>query len=175
MGKIETSRTEKDKKSSEACVLPDIKKGTAQQLKQYDEFQNLPKARPSFIQDFDYGVPPQIIIADDDYLNRLALRTLIKLCNVDALSLTFLSENGLQALNAVQTFEVDNFKLIFMDINMPEMDGLEATRQIKKFFKEKGAKPPIIIGLSGDPDAETVKIGIKAGMDQVHSKPMRKN
>lgn len=93
-------------------------------------------ARPSCIFDFNSGVPPSIIIADDDYLNRLALRTLIKLCNIDAISLTFLSENGLQALNACKTFSLDNFKLIFMDINMPEMDGLESTRLIKKYFKE---------------------------------------
>jgi len=120
-------------------------------------------------------VPPSIIIADDDYLNRLALRTLIKLCNVDALSLTFLSEDGLQTLNACKTFNLDNFKLIFMDINMPQMDGLESSRQIKKYFKEKGAQPPVIIGLTGNPDEATVSKGLKSGMDKVYSKPMRKN
>ena len=62
-----------------------------------------------------------------------------------------------------------------MDINMPEMDGLEASKAIKKYFKEKNAQPPIIIGLTGDPDQETINRGMKAGMDKVFSKPMRKN
>lgn len=125
----------------------------------------MPKARVSYIGDFDFGIPPQIIIADDDYLNRLALRTLIKLCNVDALSLTFLSENGSQTFNACKQFKLDNFKLIFMDVNMPEMDGLEASRAIKKYFMEKNAKPPLIIGITGDLDQETINRGKKAGMD----------
>ena len=128
------------------------------------------------INDFDFGVPPSIIIADDDFLNRLALRTLIKLCNVDALALTFLCEDGAQTVNACKSFDVsNNFKLIFMDINMPKMDGLEASRAIKDYFKEKGATPPIIIGLTGDVDKETIKKGLNAGMDQVYSKPIKKN
>jgi CheY-like chemotaxis protein len=55
------------------------------------------------------------------------------------------------------------------------MDGLESSRQIKKYFKEKGAQPPIIIGLTGNPDEATVSKGLKSGMDKVYSKPMRKN
>lgn len=100
---------------------------------------------------------------------------MIKLCNVDALALTFLSEDGLQTLNACKTFNLDTFKIIFMDINMPEMDGLESSRKIKQYFKEKGSKPPMIIGLTGNPDEDTVKKGLKCGMDKVYSKPMRKN
>ena len=62
-----------------------------------------------------------------------------------------------------------------MDINMPEMDGLEASKQIKKFYAEEGGKPPIIIGLSGSLDEFTITTGLRSGMDKVHSKPMRKN
>ena len=55
------------------------------------------------------------------------------------------------------------------------MDGLQASKEIKHYFKEKGVKPPVIIGLTGNPDEATVSKGLKHGMDKVYSKPMRKN
>jgi CheY-like chemotaxis protein len=156
------------------AIKNESKAGTALQLKQFEEFNSLPKARPSILVDFDIRVPPTIIIADDDYLNRLALRTLIKLCNVDSIALTFLAENGLQTLNACKTFSLENFKLIFMDINMPQMDGLEATREIIKYYAENDAKPPVIVGLSGDVDEKMIAQGIEAGMLKVMHKPLRR-
>lgn len=175
IGRMESGVTASNANKKPDFEVPEVNKGTAYQLQQFDELNNLPRARPSMINDFDFGVPPSIIIADDDFLNRLALRTLIKLCNVDALALTFLCEDGAQTVDACKSFDVSNFKLIFMDINMPKMDGLEASRAIKDYFKQKGATPPIIIGLTGDVDKETIKKGLNAGMDQVYSKPIKKN
>lgn len=95
LGRMNSGITKSNTYKKPDFGLPAITMGKPEELKQFYEYENLPKARPSIIMDFDFGVPPRIIIADDDYLNRLALRTLIKLCNVNALSLTFLSENGL--------------------------------------------------------------------------------
>lgn len=44
------------------------------------------------------------------------------------------------------------------------MDGFEATRQITAHFIKKDAKPPTIIGLTGDLDQGTIDTGIEAGM-----------
>ena len=77
-----------------------VRRGTNVQLAELANLAAQPQAVATNLDQLSSTNPPQIIIADDDYLNRLALRTLIKLCNIDALNLTFLAENGLQALEA---------------------------------------------------------------------------
>ena len=62
-----------------------------------------------------------------------------------------------------------------MDINMPQMDGLEATREIIKYYKENDSKPPVIVGLSGDVDEQMIAQGIEAGMLKVMHKPLRRD
>ncbi|MCA9135770.1 MAG: response regulator [Planctomycetales bacterium] len=82
-----------------------------------------------------------------------------------------LASNGLDAIHA---WKSGSFDLILMDIQMPEMDGLEATRRIRKAEQELGSHIPIIAltahALSGD-DQKC----IASGMDGYVSKPLRIN
>ena len=50
----------------------------------------------------------------------------------------------------VETFQRSRFDLIFMDYNMPILDGCEATAQIRDFLFRKGLEQPLIIGISAD-------------------------
>jgi CheY-like chemotaxis protein len=76
--------------------------------------------------------------------------------------------NGKEALAAAGT---ESFHLIFMDIQMPEMDGLEATRMIREREKTTGDHVPIVAltahALNGDMDR-----CLEAGMDAFISKPI---
>jgi CheY-like chemotaxis protein/HPt (histidine-containing phosphotransfer) domain-containing protein len=82
-------------------------------------------------------------------------------CNVD------IAENGLVAIEKVKT---NNYDLIFMDIQMPQMDGITATREIKKM--ETKNLPPIIAmtAYSMKEDKEKFLLG---GMDDYISKPIK--
>jgi two-component system, sensor histidine kinase RetS len=61
----------------------------------------------------------QILIVDDDLLNRFALKTLLQLCNFDVNSQSVLVENGVLAVNEVRNRGLKTFSLILMDVNMP--------------------------------------------------------
>jgi len=79
-----------------------------------------------------------------------------------------IAENGLQA---VEELSRDTFDLVFMDVQMPEMDGFEATREIRKREEQTGRHTPIIAmtahAMKGDRER-----CLESGMDEYVSKPI---
>ena len=75
------------------------------------------------------------------------------------------ASNGREAATAVQFAEFD---LILMDLRMPEMDGLEATKEIRQL----SIRQPPIVALSGDDDASTIETCMQAGMNGHLTKPI---
>ncbi len=114
-------------------------------------------------QDSQQKTPPLILVAEDYTLNQLVLTAILEKagCTADVV------DNGIKALEAVQQKRYD---LILMDIQMPEMDGLEATKAIRQGV---GLKPDIPIiavtakAMKGDREACE-----KAGMNGYLTKPV---
>ncbi len=64
---------------------------------------------------------------------------------------------------------------MFVDINMPGMDGFETTKRVIEICKERGITPPVILGLTGDGSESTKTTGKEMGMTQVLVKPLEKD
>ena len=62
--------------------------------------------------------------------------------------------------------------MIFMDVQMPEMDGYEATRQIRSFEAENRRKPVPIIAMTANVFKEDIEQCLAAGMDGHVGKPL---
>ncbi len=108
--------------------------------------------------------PLHVLVAEDNLVNQtLAAKLLDKLGHT-----TVLAANGAEALAewGRQTFDV-----ILMDVQMPELDGFQATRQIREAEKTSGAHVPIVAmtayAMSGDREQ-----CLQAGMDGYVSKPV---
>ena len=82
---------------------------------------------------------------------------------------TTIVSNGREA---VAQCAAQNFDVIFMDISMPEMDGVEATAQIRALHRTAGGKTPII-GVTAHALAGDRQRCIDAGMDDYLPKPVK--
>ncbi len=107
-------------------------------------------------------IPLKILIAEDNFINQKLAQNIFEGLGYNPV----LVSNGLQAVDQVRK---ENFDLIFMDVQMPEMDGFEATKFI--IHKIKPSKKPVIVAmtafaLEGDKDK-----CMEAGMDDYISKP----
>jgi len=102
----------------------------------------------------------KILIVDDNRINVMVLKKTLEKLGVQSESVT----NGLEAINAVQK---NCYDLIFMDIHMPKMDGLNATKEIRKFNNNIG-----IIGLSADVTKEAIDEAKGVGMNDYFTKPI---
>ena len=108
--------------------------------------------------------PLRILIAEDNLINqKVALRLLERLgYTADVVA------NGLEALVSVRHVAYD---VVLMDVQMPEMDGLEATRQLCKLYEKDNR--PRIVAVTADAQACDRDACFEAGMDDYLSKPVR--
>ena len=102
-----------------------------------------------------------ILIVDDDEQNQRMLELILKYVG----HVVKFASNGIDAVEKVKS---NAFDLVLMDVQMPLMDGLEATRRIREW--EDGNKHLAIVGLTAVIDSE-FKRCLQAGMDDVISKP----
>lgn len=107
-----------------------------------------------------------VLVVEDNNINSLLAKTLLKKILPNAKILTV--SNGLEALEKVQETHID---IIFMDIQMPVMNGYEATTEIRKV--ENGKKMPIIALTAGTVVGEKEKC-LEIGMNDYISKPIIK-
>jgi two-component system sensor histidine kinase RpfC len=103
----------------------------------------------------------RILLVDDDAINRLAGQRLLELQGCEVL----LAGDGEDALNQLRTHSVD---LVLMDVHMPVLDGIEATRRIRK----SGDSRLPIIGLTASVMKEELERYHDAGMNDVVAKPV---
>ena len=108
--------------------------------------------------------PLRIIVAEDNPFNKLFID---KLFEKFGYTTYFHAENGFEVLKILDDNEID---LILMDIQMPEMDGMEATKKIIEKYAEKR---PAIIALTADATESSRDEYLNAGMDGFLSKPFK--
>lgn len=106
----------------------------------------------------------RILVAEDDPTIRQMMATLLSRCGFDCHTV----DNG---RNAVAAWEQQAFDFIFMDVQMPVMDGLTATRMIREKEALLGGHIPII-ALTAHAMEEDRQQCIDAGMDDYLSKPI---
>lgn len=111
--------------------------------------------------------PPEqtILLVEDNQLNQMVAQGMLRLLGLTA----DLAQNGVEAVEALRA---KHYETVLMDISMPELDGLDATRQIRAGLP-RDAQPYIIAltanAMSGDRDR-----CLQAGMDDYLSKPLTK-
>ncbi|HNW47643.1 MAG TPA: PAS domain S-box protein [Thermotogota bacterium] len=110
--------------------------------------------------------PPRILIVEDIAMNMLLLRTLLKEMVPNAILVE--AENGIQAVEAYKNNVID---LVLMDVQMPEMSGLEATEIIREQERVTGRHVPVIALTAGAIKGEEEKC-LQAGMDGFLTKPI---
>jgi signal transduction histidine kinase len=109
----------------------------------------------------------RILLADDVAVNRRIIEAYLKTTGVHI----DIAENGQQAMEKYQNGGLD---LILMDMEMPVMDGFEATRRIRKLETERGATPIPIVALTAHAFSEERQRCLDAGCSHFFTKPIRK-
>ncbi|WP_406683547.1 response regulator [Seonamhaeicola sp. MEBiC1930] len=105
-----------------------------------------------------------VLVAEDNRMNQKVIKFLLERQGADC---TFV-KNGLEAL---ELYKILDFDMVFMDIYMPDMDGYEATKSIRKTEKYQTNKTPII-GVSASAFEEDISNAKLAGIDDYLSKPI---
>ena len=108
-------------------------------------------------------MPISILLAEDNIVNQKVATRLFKKIGYKI----EMANNGLEAIKAL---EQSSYDLVFMDIQMPEMDGLEATRQI---IAKWGDARPRIVALTANAMREDKEKCYEAGMDDYLTKPFK--
>lgn len=104
----------------------------------------------------------QVLIAEDNLVNQRILALFLENLGYSPK----LANNGLEVLEAL---DQKNYDVIFMDIQMPKVDGITATRKIRQDFKQQ----PWIVALTANALPEDRQLCIDAGMNDFITKPIQ--
>lgn len=121
------------------------------------EFEMAPEGRPVF--------EAKILLAEDNLTNQIVARGLLNLYGVEVV----IAENGQKAVDQAEAIKFD---LIFMDCQMPVMDGYEATRKIRQLTEGQTAHDVPIVALSANAMKGDEDECFSAGMNDHIAKPV---
>lgn len=129
------------------------------------EFVEQEKEESSLLDGQYFSTAPVVLLVDDNDINRQVASTILRKagCQVDV------AANGFEAIEKVKD---KVYPLIFMDIQMPEMDGITATAEIKKLNL---TPPPVIIAMTAYSMQDEKKNILDAGLDDYLAKPIKAN
>jgi signal transduction histidine kinase len=128
-----------------------------------------PADQASTEEDQAYKKPPadiKVLVAEDNPTNQLVTRSLLKRLGYTDPEIV---SNGREAVEAAQK---NTYDIVLMDCQMPEMDGYEATRQIRGFFTKEQLP---VLALSAGATQDEQKMCFDAGMDDFIAKPVTLN
>ncbi len=114
--------------------------------------------------DLELQSNPHILIVDDNATNRVVAQALCEMFGCSSET----AEDGVEALEAVQARPFD---LILMDIKMPRMDGVQATKAIRALAGPERDIP--IVALTANADPDDAKHYLSIGMAAVVEKPIK--
>jgi len=106
----------------------------------------------------------KIMVVDDNPMNLLVAKLQIEKLGHQVVTAT----NGQEAIN---TWLSEEPEMIFMDIQMPVMDGMEATQEIRRRMKKQGTKTLGIVALTADAEPSTKNEALASGLNNVLVKP----
>ncbi|UWQ44993.1 response regulator [Leisingera aquaemixtae] len=109
----------------------------------------------------------KILVADDNRVNQMIAGKMLERLGCTVMT----AGDGVEAVGLARSWDPD---LVLMDVRMPEMDGLDATRAIRTRERELGLPPVPVIGLSANAMSEQRAEGLAAGMDDYLAKPVTK-
>ncbi|MDX2471048.1 MAG: ATP-binding protein [SAR324 cluster bacterium] len=113
--------------------------------------------------DLGLEIPLEILLVEDNNINQLLAIKILQKLKFEPL----LAKNGLEAVEACKN---QDFDIIFMDIQMPIMDGLEATKEIREFYPED--RQPVIIAMTANTMPGDKQNYLRSGMDDYIPKPI---
>lgn len=109
------------------------------------------------------SMPETLLIAEDDTIQRTMITTLLgKKLGYQVIAVA----NGKEAVDRIQSSNIDEISAVLLDINMPVMDGFESLKQIRKYRPDL----PVLM-LTGDDDTSTAVKAIKEGANDFIVKP----
>ncbi|SDW97254.1 ATP-binding protein [Paenibacillus sp. CF384] len=109
----------------------------------------------------------RILLVEDNEINQIIAREILTGSHYDI----EVASNGYEALQVLEQSEPEQWDVILMDIHMPEMDGCEATRHIRKNPRLRHLP---IIALTADVFSENHELYYQAGIDDITTKPFIK-
>lgn len=114
------------------------------------------------------NTPMKILVAEDSESNQALIELYFKktACHLD-----FAADGR----KAVELYETTPYDLVLMDIQMPTMDGYEATRMIRSIEQERGTPPVPIVAVTANAFKEDQERCLEAGCNDYLAKPVRKN
>ena len=119
-------------------------------------------------EDYQYSLTGvDVLLVEDDEMNCEISNTILSLNGASVVC----AEDGEKALQLFEKSTPGDFNVILMDVNMPVMNGLEATRAIRKLDRKDAQEIPII-AMSANAFAEDVQESLKAGMNAHLTKPI---
>jgi CheY-like chemotaxis protein len=111
-------------------------------------------------------LPLRLLVADDNAVNQKVAMMLLK-------RLGYTTDTVANGVEVLQALAAKNYDIVFLDVQMPEMDGYEASRRIRAKFAPDEAERPRIIAMTGNAMLGDRERCLQAGMDDYISKPVR--
>ena len=118
------------------------------------------------VNDFDFINNLRVLVAEDTEVNQMVVRELLS--SHGAIVTTV--KNGQEAVDAFTKSIYGTYDLILMDINMPVMDGYEATDRIRHSDHKQAQTIPIV-AVTGDVYVDDIQMALKVGMNAHVAKP----